>query len=52
MIAEEIDNIDYIEYDLKTNKMTINYKDGHKTTVAKTIKEFLAFDSLLQSRGN
>lgn len=52
MIIEEIDNTDYIEYDLRTNEMTINYKDGYRTTVPKTLSEFLAFDRLLKSRGN
>ena len=52
MIIEEINNVDYIEYDLKTNEMTINYKDRPKVTVEKTLSEFLAFDRLLKSRGN
>lgn len=51
MIIDEINNADYVEYDLKNNKMTINYKDGSKVTVRKTLSEFLAFDRLLESRG-
>ncbi len=51
MIIDEINNVDYIEYDLKNNKMTINYKDRPKVIVGKTLSEFLAFDRLLKSRG-
>lgn len=51
MIIEEINNVDYIEYNLKNSRMTINYKDRPKITVRKTLSEFLAFDRLLKSRG-
>ena len=51
MIADEICKVKYLEYDLKNNMMTINYKDGNSVLVQKTLNEFLAFDRLIQSRG-
>lgn len=51
MIADEIRKVKYLEYNLKTNMMTINYKDGNSVLVQKTLNEFLAFEKLMQSRG-
>lgn len=51
MIIDEIYRVDYLEYDLKNNIMTINYKDGNSVSVQKTISEFLTFERLMQSRG-
>ena len=51
MIADEIRKVKYLEYDLKNNMMTINYKDGNSVLVRKTLNEFLAFERLMQSRG-
>lgn len=51
MIADEIRKVKYLEYNLKTNMMTINYKDGNSVLVRKTLSEFLAFERLMQSRG-
>ena len=51
MIADEICKVKYLEYDLKNNMMTINYKDGNSVLVQKTLNEFLAFERLIQSRG-
>ena len=51
MIADEIRKVKYLEYDLKNNMMTINYKDGNRVLVQKTLNEFLAFERLMQSRG-
>ena len=51
MIADEICEVKYLEYDLKNNIMTINYKDGNSVLVQKTLNEFLTFERLLQSRG-
>ena len=51
MIADEISKVKYLEYDLKNNMMTINYKDGSTVSVQKTINEFWAFERLMQSRG-
>lgn len=51
MIIDEIYRVDYLEYDLKNNIMTINYKDGNIVSVQKTISEFLTFERLMQSRG-
>ena len=51
MIIDEIYRVDYLEYDLKNNIMTINYKVGNIVSVQKTISEFLTFERLMQSRG-
>ena len=51
MIADEIYKVKYLEYDLKNNIMTINYKDGNRVLVRKTLNEFLTFERLMQSRG-
>lgn len=51
MIVDEICEVKYLEYDLKNNMMTINYKDGNSVLVQKTLNEFLAFERLIQSRG-
>lgn len=51
MIVDEILKVKYLEYDLKNNIMTINYKDGSSVSVQKTISEFLMFEKLMQSRG-
>lgn len=51
MIADEICKVKYLEYNLKNNMMTINYKDGNSVLVRKTLNEFLTFERLMQSRG-
>ena len=51
MIADEICRVKYLEYNLKNNMMTINYKDGNSVLVRKTLNEFLTFERLMQSRG-
>ena len=51
MIADEICKVKYLEYDLKNNIMTINYKDDNSVLVRKTLNEFLTFERLMQSRG-
>lgn len=51
MIADEICKVKYLEYNLKNNMMTINYKDGNSILVRKTLNEFLTFERLMQSRG-
>lgn len=51
MIADEIYNALYLEYDLNEGIMTIHYRDGSSVSIPKTISEFSAFDRLMQSRG-
>lgn len=51
MIADEICKVKYLEYNLKNNMMTINYKDGNSVLTRKTLNEFLTFERLMQSRG-